>query len=293
VLSGIAHVDLVCRDIERSVAFYRAVLEPLGLGPTVTFEGERGETIHYLRMPEEGSIGLRAASGDEAGQPFSLYAPGLHHVAFGAGSRRDVERAYAAALAAGAEVLHPPRPFPAYAEGYYATFFLDPDGFRVEVRTRRAPTTRPAGPVTLRLITQATVRAVCDLPLAPGQTRYVAPNATSIAEAAYVPTAWLRAIFAGETPVGLLALSLDEALPRYYLWRLMVSADHQGTGIGRDAVALAVAHVRGLPRASELLVSYAPGPEEPRGFYLGLGFEDTGRALNGERLLRLPLGPAA
>jgi len=289
VLTGIAHVDLVCRDAERSIAFYRAVLEPLGLGPTVTFEGERGETIHYLRMPEEGSIGLRAASGEEAGTPFALYAPGLHHVAFGAGSRRDVQRAHAGAVAAGAEVLHPPRPFPAYGPGYYATFFLDPDGFRVEVRTRRAPSIRPPGPVTLRPITQATVRAICDLELAPGQRRYVAPNAVSIAEAAYESTAWLRAIHAGEQPVGLLLLALDERLPRYYLWRLMVAAPHQGTGIGRDAMALAVAHVRGLPGARELLTSYVPGPEEPRDFYLGLGFEDTGRDLEGERLLRLPL----
>jgi diamine N-acetyltransferase len=289
VLTGLAHVDLVCRDVRRSVAFYRAVLEPLGLGPTVTFTGERGETIHYLRMPREGSIGLRAASGEEASQPFALYAPGLHHVAFGAGSRRDVERAHRCAVEAGAEVLHPPRPFPEYSAGYYATFFLDPDGFRVEVRSRRVPATRPPGPVTLRPITNDTVRAVCELPLAPGQERFVAPNAVSIAEAAYEPTAWLRAIHAGEQPVGLLLLSLDEAKSEYFLWRLMVSAAHQGTGIGREALGQAIEHVRGLPGARELLTSCVPGPEEPRGFYLELGFEDTGRELDGERLLRLPL----
>jgi catechol 2,3-dioxygenase-like lactoylglutathione lyase family enzyme len=136
VLTGLAHVDLTCRDVETSIAFYVAVLGPLGLGsPPITFQGERGETIHYLRFPAEGSgsIGLRQAS--EEGE-FVLYAPGLHHVAFAVATPEDVRTAHAAAVRAGAEVLHAPRPFARYHPDYYATFFLDPDGFRVEVRSR-------------------------------------------------------------------------------------------------------------------------------------------------------------
>jgi catechol 2,3-dioxygenase-like lactoylglutathione lyase family enzyme len=138
VLSGLTHVDLVCRDVDRSIAFYLAVLAELGLQPPVTFEGERGETIHYLRFPTEGSgsLGLRAASGPEASQAFELYAPGLHHLAFGVDDPADVDRAHDAAARAGAEVLQAPRPWPDYHPDYYATFFLDPDGFRVEVRSR-------------------------------------------------------------------------------------------------------------------------------------------------------------
>jgi catechol 2,3-dioxygenase-like lactoylglutathione lyase family enzyme len=136
MLTGLAHVDLVCRDIDASVAFYRAVLGPLGLGST-TFEpaGERGETIHYLRFPTEGtgSIGLRGG-GDE--QEFLLYGPGLHHLALAVETPADVRLAHERAVAAGAEVLHAPRAFPAYHPDYFATFFLDPDGFRVEVRSR-------------------------------------------------------------------------------------------------------------------------------------------------------------
>ena len=36
-----------------------------------------------------------------------------------------------------AEVLHPPRLWPQYHPDYYATFFLDPDGFRLEVAASR------------------------------------------------------------------------------------------------------------------------------------------------------------
>jgi glyoxylase I family protein len=133
VIVGLGHVDLVCRDVERSIAFYRAVLD---LGEPATFEGERGEPIHYLRFPAwgSGSLGLRQALED---QQFSLYAPGLHHLAFAVESRADVDAVHAAAVAVGAAVLHAPRIWPQYADDYYATFFLDPDGFRIEVATAR------------------------------------------------------------------------------------------------------------------------------------------------------------
>jgi catechol 2,3-dioxygenase-like lactoylglutathione lyase family enzyme len=136
VLVGLGHVDLVCRDLPRSLAFYRDVFGPLGLTEPVLFDGERGEKIHYLRFPAagSGSIGLRQAL--EA-QEFELYAPGLHHVALTVETRADVDAAHAAAVEAGAEVLHAPREWPQYHPLYYAAFFLDPDGFRIEVSAAR------------------------------------------------------------------------------------------------------------------------------------------------------------
>jgi glyoxylase I family protein len=132
----LGHVDLVCRDLDRSLAFYAAVFRPLGLEPPFVVEGERGEQIHYLRFPQSGSgsLGLRQAQ-DEA--PFELYAPGLHHLALAVESRADVDAACAAAVEAGARVLHRPRLWPEYHPEYYATFFLDPDGFRLEVAASR------------------------------------------------------------------------------------------------------------------------------------------------------------
>jgi glyoxylase I family protein len=136
VLVGLGHVDLVCRDLDRSLAFYAAVFGPLGLQPPFLVEGERGEQIHYLRFPAvgSGSIGLRQALAD---QEFELYAPGLHHLALTVESREDVDAAHAAAAAAGFEILHPPKLWPSYHPEYYATFFLDPDGFRIEVAASR------------------------------------------------------------------------------------------------------------------------------------------------------------
>lgn len=132
MLLGLGHVDLLCRDLDRSLAFYAAVLGPLGLTEPFVVEGERGEQIHYLRFPTpgSGSLGLRQALEE---QEFLLYAPGLHHLALTVATSEDVDVAHAAAVAAGAEILHAPRRWPQYHPEYYATFFLDPDGFRIEV----------------------------------------------------------------------------------------------------------------------------------------------------------------
>ncbi len=139
MLVGLGHVDLVCRDLDSSLAFYAAVLGPLGLEPPTLYPGERGEQIHYLRFPAagSGSLGLRQASGPDAERPFELYAPGLHHLALAVETHEDVDAAHAAAVAAGARVLHAPRLFPEYHSDYYATYFLDPDGFRIEIAASR------------------------------------------------------------------------------------------------------------------------------------------------------------
>ena len=136
VLIGLGHLDLVCRDLERSLEFYAAVFGPLGLTKPFLVEGERGEQIHYLRFPAAGtgSLGLRQAL-DE--QEFELYAPGFHHVSFVVESHEDVEAVHVAVIAAGGDVLHAPRLWPQYHPAYYAMFFLDPDGFRIEVASSR------------------------------------------------------------------------------------------------------------------------------------------------------------
>ncbi len=131
MLVGLGHVDLVCRDLDWSLAFYAAVFGPLGLEAPVLADGERGEQIHYLRFPGDGSgsIGLRQAQSD---QEFELYAPGFHHLSLAVETKADVDAVHAAVVSAGGKVLHAPRLWPQYHPDYYATFFEDPDGFRLE-----------------------------------------------------------------------------------------------------------------------------------------------------------------
>jgi diamine N-acetyltransferase len=146
-----------------------------------------------------------------------------------------------------------------------------------------------AAEVTLREVTRDTVRAVCRLQVGPGQDRFVAPNAVSIAEAYFEPKAWFRAIYAGEEPVGFVMLYDDPEKAEYHLWRFMVAATHQGKGHGRRALELVVDHLRSRPGARELLASYVPGEGGPKGFYQLFGFTDTGEIDDGEVVCRLPL----
>lgn len=146
-----------------------------------------------------------------------------------------------------------------------------------------------ASQVTLREITADTVRAVCALEVAPEQRSYVAPNAVSIAQAHFEPRAWFRAIYAGETPVGFVMLDENPDAGEYFLWRLMVAAEHQGRGYGRRALDLVVERVRGLAGARELVSSYVPGDDGPAGFYRRYGFVETGELDEGEAVIRLEL----
>ena len=130
-------MDLVVSSVERSVPFYRGLLGPLGWVGAVEQQGERGEPIRYLWGPDwEGSLGLREAH-SEAG-PVDRYAVGLHHVAFSAPSRAAVDETARWLREQGAEIEGGPGERH-YTPGYYAVFFYDPDGIKLEVVHRPRP----------------------------------------------------------------------------------------------------------------------------------------------------------
>ena len=128
---GVHHVDLVVSSIERSLPFYRDLLGPIGWHRIGEVEGERGETIWYL-SGRGTSIGLRQAqSGSGA---VDRYLVGLHHLAFEAPSRAAVDERADWLRKTGAELESEPQEY-AYMPGYYAVFFYDPDGLKLEIVT--------------------------------------------------------------------------------------------------------------------------------------------------------------
>jgi diamine N-acetyltransferase len=149
--------------------------------------------------------------------------------------------------------------------------------------------------VTLREITEDTVVSIVKLSVAESQMHFVAPNAVSLAQALFSKEAWYRAIYRGEEPVGFVML-YDESLrtpppeaPNVGVWRFMVDARHQGRGIGRQALAQVLDHVRGKGVFTSLELSYVPGPNCPEPFYLSMGFRHTGRMDGDEVVLELAL----
>ena len=128
--NGVHHVDLVVSSILRSLPFYRELLEPLGWHRVGDVEGERGETIWYLSGPGS-SIGLREAQSPAEGA-YDRYRVGLHHLAFEADSRFDVDERANWLHERGAEIESEPADY-SYLPGYYAVFFYDPDGIKLEI----------------------------------------------------------------------------------------------------------------------------------------------------------------
>jgi catechol 2,3-dioxygenase-like lactoylglutathione lyase family enzyme len=128
--TGLHHVDLVVSSIERSLPFYRDLLGPLGWHGIGEVEGEQGETIWYLSGPGT-AIGLRQAR-SEGGLPYDRYRVGLHHLAIEAPSRAAVNERADWLIAQGAEIESGPQEY-WYVPGYYAVFFYDPDGIKLEL----------------------------------------------------------------------------------------------------------------------------------------------------------------
>jgi catechol 2,3-dioxygenase-like lactoylglutathione lyase family enzyme len=128
--TGIHHVDLVVSSIERSLPFYRDLLGPLGWHGVTEVQGERKETIWYLWGPGS-SLGVREALTTRE-TPFDRYEIGVHHVAFEAASRAAVDERAAWVSEQGGEIESGPEEY-WYSPGYYAVFFYDPDGMKLEI----------------------------------------------------------------------------------------------------------------------------------------------------------------
>ena len=144
--------------------------------------------------------------------------------------------------------------------------------------------------VTLREVTKENLWDIFRLEVAPEQSRFVATNEMSIAQAYFDrETAWFRAIYADETPVGFLMLSDDAKEQKYFIWRLMIDAKYQKLGFAKRAMGLLFDYVRTHPGAKEILVSYRPGDAGPQGFYEKLGFTPTGEIEDGEIVMRRDL----
>ncbi len=91
-------------------------------------EGERGETIWYLGGAGC-AVGLRQAQSEGASDRYRI---GLHHVAFNASSRELVDERHEWLVEVGATIESTPREY-GYIPGYYAVFFYDLDGIKLEI----------------------------------------------------------------------------------------------------------------------------------------------------------------
>jgi len=129
---GVDHLDLVVSDLERSLEFYNELLRPLGFTRNSEIVGERGERVVYIGGTGGPSVSLRQSQTDADTTTYDRYALGIHHLAFAAADREAVDERAAWLRERGAEIESDPAEYD-YAPGYYAVFFYDPDGLKLEI----------------------------------------------------------------------------------------------------------------------------------------------------------------
>jgi catechol 2,3-dioxygenase-like lactoylglutathione lyase family enzyme len=124
----IDHIGLGVPDLGAAKRYYDALMPLLGLrewfktSPDAPFnygpDGTHGTQVFFYQAHEPSA--------------YSRQRTGLQHIAFAVASRAIVREAYDWARARGAEILHEPQEFPEYGR-HYATYWLDPHGFKMEV----------------------------------------------------------------------------------------------------------------------------------------------------------------
>jgi len=120
------HVDIRVRDRERAERFYGMLLPALGLCDV--YQGEEWTT--YAEA-DDGRPDWQRSFLSLTESP--AHVPSANCVAFQASSRNDVDRLSAVAREAGARNIEGPASYSEAMPGYYAVFFEDPDGNRLEI----------------------------------------------------------------------------------------------------------------------------------------------------------------
>ena len=121
----LGHVKLAVSDFKKSKMFYSKLFDKLGFAQVSDKEQSAGWVT-----PEGFGIWIGQAKLIEPKHKFS--APGLHHLCLKADSERKVDEVYEL-VRNESHIFDSPQKYPKYTQKYYAVFFSDPDGMKLEV----------------------------------------------------------------------------------------------------------------------------------------------------------------
>ena len=134
--------------------------------------------------------------------------------------------------------------------------------------------------ISLRPVTRQNFDDVVDLKLLDHQYEFLASNSYSIAEASLNPALRTHAIYGDERVIGFVLYcrpeETDEKPGLFGIWRLMISADFQGCGYGRQALELVLREICADESARDIHICYKPDNEAAKRFYSSLGFQELG-----------------
>jgi len=123
------HIDLRVSDLANARPLYDALLPAMGCSQV----SEDAESVCYYRAGEERSAAFLGLLVDPS------HRPGATRIAFRAASRAELDHLAHVARTAGAKVFEPPHLCEEYMPLYYATFFEDAEGNKLEICYRETP----------------------------------------------------------------------------------------------------------------------------------------------------------
>lgn len=131
-LGTINHASITVSDLDAAMAFFEPWLDFMGF--THHERGfDSGTRLAINLNPSTAmAFNIWEAKGELARHRFELYEPGLHHIAFNADSHARVDEMAQLVRRLGGTILDGPGEFPFGIGGYYAVYFLGPDGLKFE-----------------------------------------------------------------------------------------------------------------------------------------------------------------
>lgn len=132
----IDHIQITVKDLQVAEKFYDQFLPILGFDiknkVRAYIEAHDFHVIEYTH--ELLAFAITSPRKAFVNDSINRRKPGaLHHLAFKADSRAEVNHAYQQLLQFEATIVTPPQRYPEYGEHYYAVFFKDPGNIKYEI----------------------------------------------------------------------------------------------------------------------------------------------------------------
>ena len=142
MLPKIDHIQITVKNLQESEAFYDQLLPLFGFDlnrkSRGCVEAHSFEVVEY--MHEDLILGFNSPREALAHENVHRRRPGaLHHLAFRAASIAEIQQLFPLIEATGAQIVEPPRYYPQHGANYYALFFKDPSGIKLELMCEEAP----------------------------------------------------------------------------------------------------------------------------------------------------------
>lgn len=132
----IDHIQITVQNMKAAEAFYDELMPMLGFDLSKKSKGRVDahdfDVVEY--MHPDLIIGINSPRPTFAEEKVHRRRPGsLHHLAFKVNSEAEVDELYERIKKTQAQIVAPPQFYPQHGQHYYALFFKDPDGIKLEI----------------------------------------------------------------------------------------------------------------------------------------------------------------